>query len=303
VYGIDMDLALSGPTPWHVHGTASISFLFFSVGIGVDFTWGDNRNTMLPPIAVMPVLSGEYGKQSNWKAVLPSGSNLLVALRQLSAAESAMVLHPVGTLQVSQRAVPIDLTLDKDGNQQPSDANYFTLDVTSGGLSKLHTLQEQFAPGQFKNMDDATKLSQPAYVPLDSGIELAAAGNAYASGTAITRNVRYELTVIDTKLRRVVNRFFTYVGSMFVHFLAGSSVTRAAFSSRTAGQEQPYKDHVTVGAETFAVALVSNNTVYSPAAASFTSQAAALDHLNRAVANDPTLSGTLHVLPQFEVAA
>ena len=302
LYGIDMDFTLSGPTPWHVHGTASISFLFFSIGIGVDFTWGDSRNTMLPPVAVMPIISGEYGKQSNWKAVLPNGSNLLVALRKLDPSESVMVLHPVGTLQISQRAMPIDLTLDKDGNQQPSDANYFTLDVTSGGLSKLRTLQEQFAPAQFKNMDDATKLSQPAYVPLDSGIELAA-GNTYASGTAITRNVRYDLTVIDTKYRRVTTKFFTYLGSLFTHFLTGSSVTRSVFSARVATQKQPYTDHVSINPETFAVALVSNNKVYSPDAASFPSQAAAQDHLARAVANDPTLGGTLHVLPQFEVAA
>jgi hypothetical protein len=302
-YGIDMALTLEGPTPWHAHGTASISFLFFSIGIGVDFTWGDSRNTMLPPIAVMPVLSGEFEKQSNWKAVLPSGSNLLVTLRQLDPTEAAMVLHPVGTLHVSQRAVPLDMTLDKDGNQQPSDANYFTLDVTSGGLSKTQTLTELFAPAQFKNMDDASKLSQAAYVPMDSGIELSAAGNAYASGTAITRNVRYDLTVIDTKLRRVFRRFFVYTGSLFVHFLNGSSVTRSAFSARSAGQAQPYSDHVAVNSETFAVALQSNNQLYSAQSGTFSSPAAAHDYLSRAVAQDPTLAGTLHVLPQFEVAA
>jgi hypothetical protein len=302
-YGIDMSLTVEGPTPWHVHGTASISFLFFSIGIGVDFTFGDSRNTMLPPIAVMPVLSAEFGKQSNWKAVLPAGSNLLVALRKLDPAESAMVLHPVGTLQVSQRAVPLDMTLDKDGNQQPSDANFFTLDVTSGALSKRQTLQESFAPAQFKNMDDASKLSQPAFVPMDSGIELAAAGNAYASGTAITRNVRYDLTIIDINFQRVFRRFFVYTGSLFAHFLKGSSASRSAFSAARAGQTQPYSDHVTVNAETFAVALQSNNKVYTAQAGAFSSQAAAQDFLNQATAKDPSLSGTLHVLPQFEVAA
>src|SRR5579864_565651 len=302
-YGIDMDLSLEGPTPWHAHGTASISFLFFSIGIGVDFTWGDSRNTMLPPIAVMPILSGELEKQSNWKAILPNGSNLLVTLRQLDPSASEMVLHPVGTLHVSQRAVPLDLTLDKDGNQQPSDANYFTLDVTSGGLTRTQTLQEPFAPAQFKNMDDATKLSQAAYVPMDSGIELSASGNAYASGTAITRNVRYDLTVIDTKLRRVFRRFYVYSGSLFAHFLNGSSVSRSVFSARRAGQSQPYADHVSVNPEAFAVALQSNNKVYNAQSASFSSHTAAQDYLTRAVAQDPTLTGTLHVLPQFEVAA
>jgi len=199
--------------------------------------------------------------------------------------------------------VPLDLTLDKDGNQQPSDANYFALDVASGGLSKTRTLQESFAPAQFTNMDDATKLSQPAYVPMDSGIELSAAGNTYASGTAITRNVRYDLTVIDTKYRRVFRKFFIYTASLFAHFLNGSSVTRSALSAQRAQQKQPYTEHVSVNAETFAVALQSNNKVYSTEAAVFSSQAAAQDYLTKAVSQNPSLSGTLHVLPQFEVAA
>jgi hypothetical protein len=138
---------------------------------------------------------------------------------------------------------------------------------------------------------------------MDSGLELAAAGNAYASGTAITRNVRYDLTVIDTKLRRVFRRFFVYTGSLFAHFLAGSSAARSSLSALRQQQAQPYTDHVAVNAETFAVALQTNNQVYSSEASSFSSQAAAQEYLSQAVAQNPGLSGTLHVLPQFEVAA
>jgi hypothetical protein len=142
VYGIDIDLTLDGPTPWHAHGTASLSFFFFSVSIGIDFTWGGSQDTTLPPVQVMPIVAAEYAKQSNWRAVLPTGSNLMVTLRALDPSESQFVLHPVGTLQVSQRAVPIDLTLDKVGNCAPSDANHFGLSVTSTGLQKSRTLQE-----------------------------------------------------------------------------------------------------------------------------------------------------------------
>ena len=60
----------------------------------------------------MPILTAEFGKQSNWRALPPTGSNLLVSLRKLGVSESQLVLHPVGTLQVSQRAIPLDLTLD-----------------------------------------------------------------------------------------------------------------------------------------------------------------------------------------------
>ena len=36
---LGIDVSLEGPTPWHVHGTASLSFFFFSIDIGIDFTW------------------------------------------------------------------------------------------------------------------------------------------------------------------------------------------------------------------------------------------------------------------------
>jgi hypothetical protein len=68
-------------------------------------------------------------------------------------------------------------------------------------------------------------------------------------------------------------------------------------------QRQPLAGSVTLLPETFAVALTANNAVFHPQAAAFTSQAAAREFLARTVANDPTLAGTLHVLPRFEVAA
>jgi hypothetical protein len=303
VYGVGIELTLEGPTRWHAHGTASLSFFFFSIDIGIDFSWGEDQDTTLPPVAVMPLLTAELGKQSNWRAFLPPGSNLLVSLRELDPAEADFVLHPVGTLRVSQRLVPLDLTLDKFGNQQPTDANRFALTVTAGGLTKTRDLQEPFAPAQFRNIDDAGKLSQPAYVPQDSGIELVVAGITYASGTAITRIVRYDVTIIDTKLLRSFSRFFEFAGALFVHFLRGASVARCELSAFRKAQTNPFADPIKVAPESFAVALKANNTLFRSDAAAFTSQAAATDYVARTVARDPSLSGTLHVLPQFEMAA
>ena len=168
---------------------------------------------------------------------------------------------------------------------------------------KTRDLQEPFAPAQFRSIDDAGKLSQPAYVPQDSGIELAVAGITYASGTAITRIVRYDVTIIDTKLLRSFSRFFVFAGALFVHFLRGASVARCELSAFRKAQTNPFADPVKVAPETFAVALKANNTLFRSDAAAFTSQAAANDYVARTVARDPSLSGTLHVLPQFEMAA
>jgi hypothetical protein len=303
VYGIDISLTLSGPDPWHANGTASLSFLFFSIGIGIDFTWGQSGTNTLPPIVIMPILTAEFGKQSNWRAQLPTGSNLLVSLRALDPAETALVLHPLGTLQVSQRAIPLDLTIDIVGGQQPADANRFGIAVSSADLVRTRTLQEEFAPAQFESVDDATQLSEQAYAPQDSGIEMAAAGDLYGSGTAIVRVVRYDVTIIDTSLRRATYRFAPPPQAVFQAGLRGNAAARSPLSGLRQAQTHPFDGSVKVRAETFAVALQSDNTVYHPDAAAFSSQSSAHDYLDRLVAADPSMAGSLHVLPHFEVAS
>lgn len=304
VFGIGLDLLLEGPTPWHAHGTASISFFFFSVDVSVDFTWGDARDTTLPPVAVMPIVAGELGKRSNWTAQLPQGSNLLVSLRSLPPGEAALVLHPAGTLQVSQRVVPLDLMLDKIGSQKPSDANQLSLQVSSASLAKTRDLPAPFALAQFRDADDAAKLSLPAYQPQDSGIELAPAGQAADSGEAVTRVVRYDLHIVDTKLQPpVLHRFFVYPGALFDHWLGGASVAFNDFSAQRAKLTNPQAQGVTVTGETYAVANLSDNTLVHADAGSFTSAASAHDYLANAVSADPTLAGTMQVVPAFEVVA
>jgi hypothetical protein len=213
-----------------------------------------------------------------------------------------MVLHPSGTLQVSQRYIPLDLQLDKVGSQKPSDANNFSLSVSGTVLTKTRDLQEQFSPSQFRDFDDATKLSQPAYVPQDSGVELAGGSNL-TSATAITRPVRYDLTVIDAESEPARNRYFPHLRGVFTTFLRANSAAQSKLSAAYRAQTRPYPDAVAVSSETFAVAFQSSNKVAHTEAAAFTSQASAQDYIAKAVAVDPTLLGKLHVLPQFEVAA
>src|SRR5205085_6326980 len=109
------------------------------------------------------------------------------------------------------------------------------------------------------------------------------AGKQFTSGTAITRIVRYDLTIIDTKLRQVRIRFFNLSATLFQHFLLGSSVSRCSLSAYVQSQTHPFEGRVEVQDEQFVVAYQSNNTAFS-ATASFASHAAAGDHLTRAIA-------------------
>jgi hypothetical protein len=205
-------------------------------------------------------------------------------------------------LQVSQRAIPLDLKIDKVGSQAPSDANQFAFSVSGSVLKKTRDLQEPFAPSQFRNFDDATKLSQPAFVPQDSGIELAGSA-ALASSTGITRPLRYDLTVIDKESEPVRFSFFAHSRAMFTNYLAGNSAGQSKLSASFRGLARPQPGSVAVSNETFAVALQSNNQAFHPEAAAFSNQSQAQDYISNAVNANPSLEGTLHVIPQFEVSA
>jgi hypothetical protein len=304
VWGISVSFELQGPTPWRVRGTGSISLLFFDIDVDFDITWGESQDTTLPPVAVMPILAGELSKAQCWRAELPAGSNLLVSLRPLGADESGKVLHPVGTLRVSQKSVPLDLTITKVGNQKVSDANRVRLEPQpASALRKQGDLFEQFAPAQFRDFDDAAKLSGPAYQPEHGGIELTGAGGLYATKTLIKRSTRYELILIDTNSLENRIKFYPLHLSLFGHWVRGASASRSVLSKTRKSELAPFEDRVRAGSEFFSVARVEDNKVATPQAANFASQSQAQDFMRDYVRKNPSQAGQLHVIPQFEVAS
>ncbi|MFD9193556.1 DUF6603 domain-containing protein [Streptomyces phaeochromogenes] len=335
-FGIDLDFQLEGPAPWRAHGRGSIGFLFFSVSANFDITWGEERDTTLPPVAVLPLLAAEIRKTEGWETRLPSGGNRpLVSLRQLPDTDD-LVLHPLGTLFVRQRALPLNVRLDRIGGQRASDGRRFSVaPLPDSGLKRVSDTGDRFAMAQFQNMSDAAKLSRPSYETQDAGLELAAASGALASARVVRRSARYELHIIDSgtatspavsrgqlavprgavAAATAPKRFHNVSGAVFDELLSGSSTSRAALSQRQARLRQPFAtaDTVRVTEQRFVVAYVkSNRQAFPPgslgrpsrgAAATFRSLTTARDALADFVEADPGLTGRLHVIPASEAAA
>ncbi len=298
--------SLEGPTPWRAHGTASISLLFFDISVDVDVTWGESQDTQLPPISVLPLLKAELEKAESWRALLPAGNNLLVSLRTVSGTEGeaeGLVLHPVGTLRVSQRRAPLELKLDKVGNQKPDDVNRVELRVLSGGLDRKADTLEQFAPAQFQEMSDAEKLSRPAFAPDKGGVELSATGGIWRSSRMVKRIVRYEEIIIDSNFLRFVRRFRGLGSRLFDHFLGGNSVAKSPLSKASKSKLQPFEEKVKIVSDTYAVVFQHNNQAVSTETEAFVSEASARDWIGRKAAKDPKLAVQVQVIPSYERAA
>lgn len=307
VFGLDVltvriELSLEGPTPWRARGTGHVSLLFFEISADFDVTWGDSAETTLPPVAVLALLSAELDKRESWTVALPAGNRLLVSLRGLNETAGELVMHPLGVLRVSQRLVPLSLTIDKLGTQKPNDAKRFDLVVAGGGLAKKADARERFAMAQFLNMDDAAKLSRPSFEPGNGGIELGASGADRATSHMARRVLRYEVILIDGEFKRHQKKSTFSVG-LFELQLAGSAITKNDLSASRRRKLDPFgADKVKVTDETYVVAHGDTNKTYS-AASSFGSEAEARDHLTRLSASDPTAAKSLHVIPSAEAAA
>jgi hypothetical protein len=297
LFSVSLDVTLTGPTPWEIKGTASISLWFFSIPVDIDVTWGEDRQITQPPVNVLPLLAAELTKPESWRTRSPIGGSPLVNLRALEATEADVVLHPLGTLFVQQRAVPLDIKIDKVGSERSADVSRCSVSVTGSGLVKLSDGVDNFALAQFQDLSDAQKLSLPAFERENAGLELAPDGAAMASFRAVRRSARYEESIIDTPGRQA-NRFVAYNATLFAHFLGGATITRSPLAQAERTLRQPFTDRIGVPGDAYVVASTRDNKKASPVV--FTSQAQARAELDVLLAADPNRVDDLHVIPAVE---
>ena len=186
--GIQLNASLSGLRPWHLHGSASFNILFFSVSASIDLTWGDSTPATLPSQPVLPPLLAALGDGRNWSVALPPSSMQIVTLRSIPPQQTAIVVHPLGSLSVRETVVPLDITITEFNNVTPADGTEFGISgVTLNGTPATITpLIEDFAIAQFTTMSDADKLSAPSYEPFQA----ASSWVPSRSGTGTTAGAR-----------------------------------------------------------------------------------------------------------------
>jgi len=301
LFSVRMRGELEGTSPWHIEGEGSISVLFWDIDVPFSHTWGEDENTTLPAIDIMPLITAEFEKLDNWTAEVPASNQLLVSLRKIESGD-ALILHPVGVLRVNQRAIPLDLDLDKLGNQKPKDAKRLTVEVIDTSLAKVADTKEQFPTAQYKNLSDANKLSAPAYEKQNAGIELSVSNQQLKSPAAVKRVVRYEQNIIDNNFISLLVRFVAISAEFFNHFLGRNAASKSALSANYKTQKAPIDQKIVVKEAGYVVASTMNNSPHSEQAF-FASHAQAQDFLRTQVSKSPELQDSLHVIPSAEAVS
>lgn len=304
--GIHLNASLSGPQPWHLHGSASFNILFFSVSATIDVSWGDSTTPTLPSQPVMPPLLAALGDPRNWSVMLPPANSQTVSLRTIVPDAGSIVVHPLGSLSVRETIVPLDTPITKFNSVTPSDGNEFQISAVTvnGAPADTQPLPEYFAIAQFTDMSDADKLSAPSYEPFDAGVTLGAIPIENGDDTA--RTVAYQEHYIDDY------NALSRLGSIYqmpanVHSVLVRSGQAAVAPSATTGLRtyvQPgMKSPISVSDIGYAVASTSDLTARTDILGTDTTHYAAATALRAFIAANPDQQGAAQVVTAHEVAA
>lgn len=197
--GINFDLVVEGPTPWHVHGTGSIDLFLFSASLDFDAHWGDPPTQLPPPPDPGLLLANALANASAWVGVPPALQTGRVSLSDVAnhAAQNGHVLHPLGGLVVRQRALPLNISLARVLNQ-PIARQRWALSAPSlapgVAAAAASAVQDEFPPAQFLDLSQDEKLSRPSFEPMDSGLTLTS--DAMVASDLRPLDMSYELLLM-----------------------------------------------------------------------------------------------------------
>ena len=223
---ITLDLMLSGPTPWRAKGKATFKILFVKKKIRFDESWGRREAIFPPAVEPWPLLKAALEDPGNWAGVLPEETEMAVSLRKIEGATSNMILvYPIGTLEVRQRVLPLNLKLTKFGNAPVTGKDIFNITkVESGNVSLgLNPLKEYFARYQYEEGSDQDKLSRPSFEKLDAGVAIGS--DEIAFKFPVPYELEYETEVIDENKVTVPLGLTPLSWRMGKVFVAGSAAS------------------------------------------------------------------------------
>ncbi|MET8307870.1 DUF6603 domain-containing protein [Micromonospora sp. NPDC005173] len=306
IASISLAFTLEGPTPWHAHGKATLKICWFlSITVRFDRTWGEQRDTRLDDIAVLPLLRAALSDPGNWQASLAPDKNLMVTLKQIDPG-GPPVVSPAGVLTISQKVVPLNVEVQKFGAQTPADATRFRIqEVTVGPAGDAASLEtavasEDFAPAQFFERSDTQKLTGKSFEKYDAGVRIQAS-EELKSDYAALRLVEYELFYKDDQ-RALAPWFdlFQVEPLSFEAWSVGGAVARSPLSHARKAKPADAPGEVNLRQEEFAVVFARDLSPV-PTAAFHASEAAANALLEQMLRQQPGLANEILVVPAFEV--
>jgi hypothetical protein len=169
---IHLEFTLAGPGAWSARGRAEIEALGLSATVKFSFEWGKNSAPKMDSVNAWPAVQKAFARAGNWSAMLPPKASQVEMLASRNEEASTLVVHPSGRLEIIQRVVPLETTLDKVGNAPVKSYDRFKIKEVQVGDEVIETddIKEHFARGQFEDISKNDRLSLPAFERMKAGV-------------------------------------------------------------------------------------------------------------------------------------
>jgi hypothetical protein len=231
LFGVHLDLLVEGPNPFHVVGSASMKILGIKTSFTVDETIGSRqlagpRETVYATTLLVQAIQDPGA----WREVPPDGGAAAVILAGAADTGGPLRVHPAGGLEVVQRVVPLQRTLDHYGAAQLGDLDRFELrEPALGGqpAGAVTDISDWFAPSQYYHLAEEERLSAPSFEQMPAGLRFDAA--EVTAGRAAGFVLGYEQIVRDPDLAdvdRPAGRTYTPTATALATALRQATQTR-----------------------------------------------------------------------------
>jgi hypothetical protein len=150
VAGVTFHGELEGTRPWRLEGHAAVKILFWKAKLDIPTTeWGERDTTTLPPVSPAAQVREALAKNTAWTPQLPAGADAWVRLVEDRA--TALLVHPLGALEVKQNSVPLETQIDRIGSSPVTSHRVNLANPTVGGIvaAAVSHAVDKFAPSHF----------------------------------------------------------------------------------------------------------------------------------------------------------
>ena len=325
---LQLYLHVTGPAPWHVTGEVSFK-LIFRVRFSINRTIGGETPAQpLPNVDVRQLLRQALAAPSSWEVQAPASAPTSPVVLRAEPDATRLLVDPGGALVVRQKVAPLAYPLERYGNARPENGNRFNITQAQLGTgtgaqlltgNDLAEITDFFAPGEFRQMSEAQRLSAASFQLMRSGVrlrtlegltggpatvqqvgyELLVLGSPVAAGTPIIAPTQPEAALVasapvaeGTERRRMVD----------MPALQFQQLTQNSALSQSYATAQPsYLAPAEVYWQEDQYVLVRADTLTRYAATRYANEAQATAALQAVVAADARLRGELLVMPAYQL--
>lgn len=173
ICGLGGDLRLRGPNTYRISGKVWVSVFGVDIKFPISHTWGSSVTEILQTADPLAVLRKAIDTATGFEPIEVTSRVSGVTFRSLEPTETA--INPSGGLSFLQRAIPLDVAIDRLGTSRlagPFNTFRLVFSHPTGGPVQGVTAEEDFVRGEFFELSDNERLRGPATARFTAGLEL-----------------------------------------------------------------------------------------------------------------------------------